>query len=247
VKKKKRSKRQKRISDRRKRFPRLYLTPKMVLTERILHHVYNRLSEQRSSRKGGGIGWYDIYKTKNGLMAPVKFMLLSQQLVERKIDPAVYLKVMSQYGMYQNANFLPHPKWLASKKALKVFKWLHRKTREKYAYESDWKKQTEVGQKKDLVDIKEAMKVSALMVKDVRKSFKLKLYEAMLFLRGEVSAWYWATFLALLKREGRRSEVLDFLWEEDYELRKEVILCTKYFLANRSVWRVAKKVLRKYL
>jgi hypothetical protein len=238
------SKRQKKASARKLRFPRLYLTAEMVIAERILHHTYNKLSEARSSSKSYGVRWYDIYKTKNGLMAPVKFMMLAQDLTLRRIDPAVYLRIMSQYGVYQNTTFLPHPSWLASRKALKVYKWLRKRTLAKYQNEYEAKQNLDP-KKSD--QIKMAMESSASMVGDVKKTFHLKLYEAMIFLHNEISPWYWATFISLLKRRSRRDLILEYLYNEHPDLRKSVILCTKYFLANRHVWRMACSVLRKHL
>ena len=232
------------------RFPRLYLTSEMMVAEKIVRHIYNKLYEDRLFRhgksRGDRFGWYDVYKTKRGIQqqAQVKFMMLGQDLVEKKIDPAVYVKVLAQYGKFQNSRYMPHPTWMASGKAIKVFKWMKKRSRQKFRLKSDWKKSLKLD---NTDEIKQMMKTSAMIVRDVRKNFNLKLFEALIFLRDEISPWYWAVFLSLLKRKSRREEVLDFLWREAPDLRKAVILCTKYFLGHRPIWRMSCAQLQKYI
>lgn len=221
-----------------KRFPRLELDRDMKLAEKILRITYNSIAGDR-------IHWneYDLYKTKLGLMAPVKFSLLGQILVEKKIDPALYLKVLCKYGVYSRSRYLPHVNFLASEEALKVYEWVHQSLLKKYPSKKDFKEATSRTTDKQIYHL---VRNSALMVKDVRKSYNLKIVEASVFLKTEISPWYWAWVISSVKRE-LAEELLEWLVYEEKDLKKKIMRCTKFYVENIHVWREAKRIIRKSL
>ena len=227
-----------RKSKRMKRFPRLELDRDMKLAEKILRITYNSIAGDR-------IHWneYDLYRTKLGIMAPTKFALLGQILVEEKIDPALYLKVLCKYGVYSRSRYLPHVNFLASKEALKVYHWVHESLLKKYPIKKDFKEATSRTNNKQIYH---SIKNSALMVRDVRKDYNLKIIEASVCLKAEISPWYWAWVISSVKKE-LAEELLEWLVFEEKDLKKRIMRCTKYYVEHLDVWRKAKKLIAEYL
>jgi len=220
------------------RFPRLNLTQFDILAAKIIHRTYNEIVRERMHYEG-----YDIYRTRIGISAPAKFAILGQMLVKKKINPDIYIKVMSRYGKFRDTKYLPHPIQLCSEKAFLAFQWLHKKERKKYEFEEDWKKAIRAGNDEDIY---EALKKSSLMVQDVRKNFNLRIAEAVMFLKAEISPWYWAWYVASIKRK-HAQELLEWLVAEEPELKKQILASTKYYVEHISVWQRSKKTIRRYL
>lgn len=217
-----------------KRYPRIAgITPKVRLTERILWLTYNSMATKR-----GHLWQYDLYKTKKGIRAPFNFLLLAKQLVKRKIDPALYLKVMGQYGPYLRATYMPHPTWLASKAALKIFKWKLKSERRKYEREADWKRALASGRESD---IWKQVRYCRRQVEMAVETFKLPEDTAVIMLREELSPWYIATHLVTHRKS---ADALEKLIRSDDRLYASTILCLRHFKANHGTFRKAKKIVR---
>lgn len=220
------------------RFPRLDLSKQDIHAQSILHATYNSLARDRTHYEG-----YDLYRTRVGFFAPIKFAMLGQILIKQKIDPAIYLKVMCRYGAYRDTRYLPHPSFLCSEKALEIYEWLHKSERKKYEFKEDWQKSIRAGKDEDIYY---SLKNSALMVKDVRNNFSLKIIEAVMMLKSEISPWYWAWVIASVKKK-RAEELLEWLVAEEPELKKKVMASTRFYVQHLLVWKKAKKIIGKYL
>lgn len=216
-----------------RRFPRLAMSSEERACVKILIHTYNRVAERGNVKKGGGRSWYDIRKTKRGKFTEFQFQMLAQDLVKHKIDPAVYVQVLSQYGRFSRAGYMPHPKWMSSEKAFEVYEWMHRRERGKYVQERDWKRARK-GKERD--HILAGIKTSAAMIADVRSTLGLRTVEAVMFMRDEVSPPY---LLCVLRRNKGNAGALEALLAR--ETRREIAACLRYFMHNRSDWRAAKK------
>lgn len=222
-----------------KRWPRIAgITPKVRLTERMLWLTYNAMAKRRTPNSRGQYFKYDLYKTKKGVRASFNFLLLAKQLVKREIDPALYLKVMGQYGPYLRATYMPHPTWLSSKAALKIYKWKLKSERRKYEREQDWRRAL-AGSRES--DIWKQVRHCRRQVEMAAKTFNLAEDTAVIMLREELSPWYIATHL-VTHRES--ADALTKLIRSDDRLYASTILCLRHFRDNHGTFRKAKKIVQ---
>jgi len=165
------------------RFPRLRLSQKAKLAEQVLHHTFNQLARTRFKPP-----FWDLYKTKQGRTARAKFFCLAQELVSRKIDPAIYLRVLCKYGKFENTPYLPPPSWLASEKALETFAWMLKRETRRFP-QGQWRSASKGWSSKQAL---ESVQNGIAQVRVVRKAFGLKSHEAILLLQKELSPWFLA-------------------------------------------------------
>jgi hypothetical protein len=212
------------------RFPRIRITSEIRLVERILHHTYNKLAGAKDINKAGYHKYqYDIYKTKFGRRAPVIFLMLAQTLVEEGIDPAVYIKVLSRYGRFGHSNYMPHPTWLGSKKALEVFSWMYQSRKKRYEREKDWRNYLD-DRNLSAKHIRKEIRYEARRIKHIRRTHRLDLLPAILMILFELNSWYLGAAMLLTSRKVRES-----LWVVLESLPKDEqkrIRLTAQFLAN---------------
>ncbi len=218
------------------RFPRIKLTKSIRVTERILHYTFNQMSKAKNPRKMKYVR-FDIYKTKNGKTAPQTFLLLACMLLEKKIDPAVYIKILCKYGKYRNSKWMPHPTWIGSQKALEVFEWLYRKERKKYIRNDNWRNNLDSG-KIDFAKIGKVIRLEARRVLDTMKTQNVSLLTATSMLWWHLNPWYISAASLLLPKDSRSS-----LWVTISNCPKaeqqSIIECT-YHLSQNSRWMLRK-------
>jgi hypothetical protein len=216
-----------------RRFPRLKIDSAVKVTAQILHRVYNNLWVKRNPRLAGmnSFHGYDVAKTRMGRYASLHFLLLAQQLIEKKIEPTLYLKVMSKYGVYASLRYLPPTGFLASERALDIFEWLLKKEMRHHISLDGWK---EHGLGSDKIDEKKILKgvdMSRKHVETVQEATGLELDDIVLTQQVFLSPWYLATCPSYLKHE-----VPSLPKEERWTIKRRVM----YMLRNREF---GKKVL----
>jgi len=176
----------KRSSRRNKRFPRLDLDSKVFSIERILRLTYNKMRKSRGSLKFHNFH-YDVYATKRGWKAKLSFLFLGEKLIQKNIDPSLYIKVMCRYGKFKEASFLPSPVWLMKDSTIEKFMWVYRRERRSYVLRTDWKK--ELDGWSDL-DIYSSIRASTGMVEQAMNGQGWKAEETIRMLWEELSPWF---------------------------------------------------------
>jgi len=195
------------------RFPRIEMTAAISLGEKILHHTYNELAKSTLMNSSRYVNpKYDLYETVRGKAARAKFLILSYRLNHYKIDPALFMKVMWNYGPTHRRGFMPHPTWLGSEKALGVFQWKLKSERRKYENHSDWKLAMRANQSGDIL---QAVRDSAASVTAIQKSFGLSAREAIGLLEHELSPWFLAVGSKKCPVEHSAKRCWGFLQGED--------------------------------
>lgn len=195
-----------------KRFPRFEISGKVRWCERILHVTYNKTAKGKFFKLRNFN--YDIYKTKQGWIAKLRFIQLAEKLLAQNIDPALYIKVMARFGPFKNLRYMPHPTWLAKDKNIKKFKWFYRTERKSYPLKLDWKKALDGWS--DL-DIYAAIRDSAMMLNLAVEKTGVGIEEAFMMLRKDISPWFlaihaqkasdWKDFLRCLEFFGHHAHV----------------------------------------
>ena len=224
------------------RFPRMEgITPRVRQYEQLLHHSYNRIATYRNP----GLrtwGSYDIYKAKRGERAPFFFMVLAQELVEKKIDPSLYLKVMSRYGQFENTKYLPPPAWLADENTIKNYEWLKAKQENQYERKADWKKMIKGFREKDVF---QAIRSSTKFIQHAQSNFQLSEFQAISQMLDEMSPWFLAAYLPSATK--KVSEMLLVLIKTRPDIYKTVVQCFNHFRQNEPTWRHSKQILNELL
>lgn len=212
------------------RFPRLKINQEISVSEKLLRHTYNYIIRSRNKH------WnrtYDIYKTlKFGNFARNNFLVLSTILQEKQIDPAIYVKVLSRYGRFENSKYLPPPSWLASSKGLETFEWLKKKQRNHYELKADWKRSFIDTSEEEIL---EGVKSSTKMVVGIKKDLSLLTSEAIVFLWSELSPY----FLGLVNTK----------MGINLEPGKDIERCQRFFIKrrNKHLWKKCYKYVNKNL
>jgi hypothetical protein len=208
----------------RPRFPRLKVNSAVKITARILHCIYNNLGAKRILADPK---FFDIAKTRRGKYANLHFLLLATELIERKIEPVLYLKVMSKYGRYADAKYLPATKFLASEKALDIFDWLLKKEMRHHISADGWK--DSLGSFKiDEKKILEGVDMSRKHVETVKKATGLRFEDIILTQQLFLSPWYLAVCPSYLAYEVKN------LTKED---KRSVVRRVHYMLNNKGFGR----------
>lgn len=200
-----------------RRFVRLDIPKELRHYERILRHTYNILATKRDRKKQ--FYRYDIYKTKQASRAAIKFLELAKELKNHNIDPALYLKIMSRYGRYREARWMPSPTWLARKKSVEDFKWVIRKERRSYDLRLDYKHEIDGW---SVFDIYAAIRDSSSMFRDAVDKAGLHPDQATVMLKKDLSPWFMATSLLVSKDGKDFLRCLDLL-RRDKHLKKQAI------------------------
>lgn len=227
------------------RFPRIRITSEIRLVERILHHTYNKLARARDINKAGYRNYqYDIYKTKFGSRAPIIFLMLAQTLVEKDIDPAIYIKVLSQYGKYGRSNYMPHPTWLGSQKALEVFSWMYKDRKKRYERKKDWRKFLD-DRNLSAKHIRKEIRAEARRIKEIRRAHRVDFLPAILMIFTELNSWYLGAAMLLTSRKIRESlwVVLESLPRSE---RRRILLTTQFLANSGTVGRWVARKTKKY-
>lgn len=196
------------------RFPRWNLTQSEKLVIAILRLTYNRMARARDDRKRY---WnWDIYRMKNIRGKAMRaFMLLAPVLIEKHIDPSLYVKVLCRYGMYRHKRTMPHPTFLASPKALEIFNWLVKRNRELYGLRGDWKKNLDRGWTPE--DIYASVKSAMRIFKEAKKQLGVPSSQVFLAVFKDLSPAFtaayvklspeWKSFIRHLRLYGRDPEL----------------------------------------
>jgi hypothetical protein len=180
------------------RFPRLPSPPgELKFYETILRATYNRLVRDvgrfAEGRGHFGKGFvYDLYRTKRGKDAQRHFFTLADTLIREKIDPSLYLKVQFKYGQFGGKGYLPPPGWLASPKALEIFRWKRKAEREMFLSESQWKSHLNDSETENPKHMHSAIRDSAESVQELMDGFGLGVLEAVLMRGPALSPWFLA-------------------------------------------------------
>lgn len=225
------------------RFPRIEgINGHVRLCERILHRSYNQLAIKRNPKLRTW-GRYDIYRVKKTAgRGPFFFTVLALQLVKQKIDPSLYIKVMSEYGQFANKIWLPPPSWLASEDAVKAFDWKHRSERNKYELEEDWKRSKRGWRERDIY---RALENSAEFVQKACDNFKISEMAAITMLLQELNPWFISVYLGIANK--KVGDTLMQLVIGSADVRSQVTLCMAHLHKNVQTWRRARNVLQEYL
>lgn len=203
-----------------RRFPRFRLTAAEKITAKILHRVYNTLSIKRKPELYA-VRSFDILKTKRGKFAAQSFLVLAKELCFKKIEPTLYLKVMSEYGYFKQTKYLPPPTFLASEKAMEIFGWLEKKQRKHYTTEDEWKKglgTNKVNEKRVL----DGVINSRDHVAQIQEVTGLSINDIIFAQHRFLSPWYMALY---------SSHVYDDLPREEIDMIKSR---ARYILANKD-------------
>lgn len=226
-----------------KRYPRLQgVTSKAKLFQKILHRTYNNLSQKR--KFGKRMIQYDIYKTKQGRNASIQFLMLAIDLtrIRPKVDPKEYLTVMSQYGVYANSKFMPHPSWLASEEAIKIYAWKLISERNKWERDDDWKKSKEGWSERDIF---KTIKNSSEFLLKAAELRGISEMDAMSLLLGDLNPWFLATYLPNVTK--RVQTVLTTILKTMPELWQDIMTCIMYYRKKPQIWQQSKKILAESL
>jgi hypothetical protein len=207
------------------RFPRWKLTGSEKLVMGILRLTYNKIAKSKDvskrsrSYKNKRTWDWDIYRTKVGWRAMRAFMLLAPKLVEKKLDPSLYVKVLCRYGHYKNSRTMPHPAFLASDKALEIYTWLVKKDRQLYKLEEDWKRYLNVWTEEDAYA---SAKSSTRIFMEAKRQLGVPSSQVFLAIFKDLSPLFIAGYL-YSSREWRH--VRRALWElrKNSRLRHSVI------------------------
>jgi hypothetical protein len=223
------------------RFPRLEgITPRVRMYERLLHQTYNQLFLRRNPGARARAWRWDIFKTRNGRRAPFFFTVLALQLVEKSIDPSLYLKTMAVYGKFEYSRYLPPVSWLADEETVKKFYWLHQRERNKYEREEDWKRSKHGYREKDIF---RAIESSAEFLQQGCDNLKMGELATITVLLSELSPWMIAVYLGIANK--KVSETLMQLVLNNPIVRSQVGLCMYHLKKNEYTYHRAKKILRE--
>lgn len=146
----------------------------------------------------------------------IAFVDLASLLIDSGVDPSLYLKIMSRYGRFRDAPYLPPPVWLSQKPTVKKFKEIYRRQRRKYSLRLQFKK--DISGWSDL-DIYSSIRDSSKMFRDATEKLGMHPDQAMMMLRKDLSPWYMA--ISLLRSQDRKDfiQCLDLL-RRDKRLQK---------------------------
>lgn len=200
----------------------------------ILDATYNKLANQR---QGFRRFRYNLYKTKTGEAAKIFFPVLADRLIQEQVDPALFVKVMAKYGMYEKSKYMPHPKFLASNKGFDVFQWMMRVEREKYPRPKDWKNHLNSTSRFVSSDgIYEKVMDSVEVVRETQERFDCSIGEATLICLDRLSPWFLAVCPSFQRLGGPD------LLKKKY--RRKVLFCMRHLIDSR---RDFKKALRAFV
>lgn len=167
---------------------------------------------------------YDVYKTRRGEVAQLAFQKLAKRLVRKKINPAIYLKVMGTYGKFESANFMPPPGWLSKWETIKIFTtWMHANRRNRYELKLDWKKAFATWSDQDIF---KDLEDSRYMVQQVMDASNADFEETVYVLRAELGPWFMATFSFL-------------------SMDRDTKLCRRFLLKHPQVKKKALRIISK--
>lgn len=175
------------------RFPRWNLTKEEKLVWALLRVTFNRMAMLRSVSKREMKGGWDVYNTKIGLRAKYAFLMLTPQLIEREIDPSLYIKVMCKYGQFKRSQTMPHPIFLASQKALDIFAWKVKSERKTYGLKEEWKKSLEGELTSG--EIYAAVKSGARIFKEARRQLGVTSSQTFLAIFKDLSPAFTAAYV----------------------------------------------------
>jgi hypothetical protein len=232
------------------RFPRLEgITGRVRTYEKVLRHAYNNLYQKRNPWARGGRVRFDVYTAKYLLKREnpqTQFQILAKQLSQRtgksRIDPALYIKVMAQYGHYQNSRYLPAPSWLAKEKTVEIYEWLHEKSRNKFKLEADWRKSKQGYRESDIFI---AIESSAEFLMRTCDLLKQNEKDAIVMLLSELNPWFTATYLVSATKAV--CDLLLVILRSDRTLYQDVITCMMYFRGHSMTWKRCRKILEEKL
>jgi len=207
-----------------RRFPRLDVPQELNHYMRIIRTTYNMLATRKDPQKRR-FG-YDIYKTKLAGRASIAFLDLARQLKDYNIDPSLYLKIMSRYGRFKNATYMPRPTVLAKKSWIENFKWVYRREKKHYDLKLDFKREISGW---SVFDVYASIRDSASMLKDAIEKVGLHPDQAIVMLKKDLSPWFMATSL---------------LVADD---RKDFLLCLDLLRKDRRLKKLAIKAYKKSL
>ncbi len=222
------------------RFPRLPSPPgELKFYETILRATYNRLVRDvgrfAEGRGHFGKGFvYDLYRTKRGKDAQRHFFTLADTLIREKIDPSLYLKVLFKYGQFGRKGYLPPPNWLASPKALEIFRWKMKTERRTVLSERQWTNHLNDSETEDPRHMHSAIRDSAESVQELMDvGFGVGVLEAVLMRGPALSPWFLAVCPPFLKDFEIAPELLDS------ESLEALLKCMAYFKEDRKAFNEA--------
>jgi len=213
------------------RFPRMSLDGKTLLAEKILHYTYNELAKRRNFRLRAPLKWaggkpYDIYRIQKGRRSKIHFLILAQKLIERKIDPALYLKIMANYGHFRQTKYLPNTSFLMSDKAFDIFKWLYPKEKRKYPKDEDFYEAVNRQSASPDIVLK-AVRRSADIVEETEARLGCDRGTAAAIQTDNLSPWFLAIYTPYLKQGGL--SVLEL------ERKRKVRRCMQFLMRHRHL------------
>ncbi len=208
-----------------KRFPRLS-TPveKLVSVSEIIRATYNKLAKLRNVRLGNFS--YDVYRSKKGQAAKFYFLVLADRLIVERIDPSLYLKVLSKYGLFEEKTYLPHPKWLASDKAQIAFRKTLIGSRRRFDTDVEWKAYLNRTERVSPRDISKGIRLSWERLHEIMETWDAKLEDAIFVQFDLLSPWFLAICPEFLRLGG--PELLK------PEFRKVLKACMRFLLHHRQ-------------
>lgn len=205
------------------------------IAEVVLRNTYNRLWRRRNPQFMN----YDVFNV-NRLAAKTKFKILAEKLIRERIDPKFYLLVLSNYGKWDKSNSLPPPAFLASDKAIEVFRWLSEKEQKKYFNKTQLKYGLEQGLEISRKEVLGRLRADAKAVSEIEVVNRIRKKDRPAFFTGiwgTVSPWYVA-----LHSDFIGSEFFDRLTPQE---RSEVHKCKAYFRTHLRTRKRAFEIIRE--
>ena len=194
------------------------------IAEVVLRKCYNELW----ARRNPSYTWYDVYRV-DSFKAKHWFKILAQRLVDRDIDPKLYLLVLSNYGKLKDSKYLPKPVFLAGDDALKIFSWLYRKEQRKYYGIKTLMEGLTIGNEIHKEEVLESLEVQMEQFSGISNIHPPLI--VLDSLKSTICCWYLA-----LRRDYMQSAYFDNLERtEKNELRN----CRAYYKGHREVFEKA--------
>ena len=218
------------------RFPRLKgINEGTKQRERLLWRTYNRLREKRGRWR---VVHYDVYKGKTGSQARLRFLILAQELQKRNIDPVRYVKVLSQYGVFAIKKFLPHPAWLASDKALRIYEIEQYRELNRTHRQEEWKQLRKSFRPQDIYWFIEQ---AGGFVKTAEKNFKMSEAEAVTAFVWDLSPWFITVYICIAPK--KYANLIAQLARSKKETHEALQTCLKFFVENKSIFHRSKEAM----
>jgi hypothetical protein len=212
-------------------FPRLERDGRVQAIAQILRVTYNHIVRERNlklAKRGRGLlQGYDIRKFDP--LAEWNFYKLAVRLNEQGVDPALYIKVLSNYGRFRHTRYLPRPAFFCGQKGMDIYKWLMPKIRDQFPGQLESMDNSLV-EKDNISSTRIALEILASLkiIRDVQKTHPRILVCDILYSQNALLS-PWAIALATDYLTSSTFKALD---KRD---KKKILRCRAYLFSRRKI------------